>query len=62
MIIHGRIAKSKKRILSAVVNTCTMDQNIFKNNRVIFDKLKEDHGDIYADLMEVFKKAKTEKA
>ena len=32
--------------------------NIFKNNRIIFDKLKEEHADIYADVMDVFKSTK----
>ena len=32
--------------------------NIFKNNRIIFDKLKEEHAEIYADVMDVFKSTK----
>jgi hypothetical protein len=32
--------------------------NIFKNNRIIFDKLKEEHADIYADVMDGFKSTK----
>jgi len=34
--------------------------SIFRNNRVIYDKLKEEHADIYADIMEVFKSKKAE--
>lgn len=34
--------------------------SIFRNNRIIYDKLKEEHADIYADIMEVFKSKKAE--
>lgn len=34
--------------------------SIFRNNRVIYDKLKEEHADVYADIMEVFKAKKAE--
>lgn len=34
--------------------------SIFRNNRIIYDKLKEEHADVYADIMEVFKSKKAE--
>lgn len=58
----GEAVRAATEIMLGITEKVEDVQNIFKNNRVIFDKLKEDHGDIYADLMEVFKKAKTEKA
>lgn len=33
-------------------------QNIFKNNRAIYDKLKEEHKSVYDDIMTLFKSTK----
>ena len=58
----GDAVKVATELLLGFTNTVEDVQNIFKNNRNIFDKLKEDHADIYSDIMELFKKSKAEKA
>ena len=58
----GEAVRAATELLLGLTNTVEDVQNIFKNNRNIFDKLKEENGDIYSDIMELFKKAKTEKS
>ena len=54
--------KAATELLLGITETVDDVQNIFKNNRSLFDQLKEDDAAVYADIMELFKKAKAEKA
>jgi hypothetical protein len=46
--------------LLAITNTPADVDEIFKVNRIIYDKLKAEHNDIYAELLSAFKSKKKE--
>lgn len=46
--------------LLAITNTPADVDEIFKVNRVIYDKLKEEHNEVYAELLTLFKSKKKE--
>ena len=48
--------------LLAITNTPADVDEIFKVNRVIYDKLKEEHNEVYAELLSAFKSKKKELA
>jgi hypothetical protein len=48
--------------LLAITNTPADVDEIFKVNRIIYDKLKEEHNEVYAELLSAFKSKKKELA
>lgn len=56
----GQAVKAATDVCLSFADKIDDVNSIFRNNRVIYDKLKEEHADIYADIMEVFKAKKAE--
>jgi hypothetical protein len=50
--------KAATDVCLQVAGTTEDVQNIFKNNRAIYDKLKEEHKPVYDDIMTLFKSTK----
>lgn len=55
----GQAVKAATDICLGFADKIDDVNSIFRNNRVIYDKLKDEHADVYADIMEVFKSKKT---
>lgn len=56
----GQAVKAATDVCLSFADKIDDVNSIFRNNRVIYDKLKEEHADVYADIMEVFKAKKAE--